>query len=457
MGLLGIFSHLKQEQKEAIGLLQIGTFLEYFDLMLYVHMAVILNELFFPKTDAHTASLLSAFAFCSTFILRPFGALLFGYIGDNIGRKTTVVLTTMLMSLSCIVMAYVPTYAQIGITASWVVTLCRAVQGLSSMGEIVGAEIYLTELIKPPIQYPAVGLMACSSAFGTMMALAVAMVVFSLHLDWRVVFWFGATIALIGIIARTRLRETPEFVDMKRYIKKSLENSRKNERMESEEILKKTTPVGKEKVNIKISIAFFLIYCAWPVCFYFCYVHCGGLLKHDFGYTAEEIIKQNFIVSIVQCVGYLFFALLSYRIHPLRIIKYKALVLTPFLLFCPYFLLISKTGFHLILIQSFVIFFAMTAAPAMPVFIKSFPIFRRFTYTSFIYAMTRASMYIITSFGLVYLTEILGHWGVLVIMIPTAIGFLWGVYHFEIFENSQKSLRQISLSLSVKKHVFCNE
>ena len=63
---------LAREQKEAVGLLSIGTFLEYFDLMLYVHMAVLLNELFFPKTDPFTASLLSAFAFCSVFVLCPF-------------------------------------------------------------------------------------------------------------------------------------------------------------------------------------------------------------------------------------------------------------------------------------------------------------------------------------------------------------------------------------------------
>ena len=86
---------LTREQKEAVGLLSIGTLLEYFDLMLYVHMAVLLNELFFPKTHPFTASLLSAFAFCSTFVFRPFGALIFGYIGDTIGRRVTVVITTI--------------------------------------------------------------------------------------------------------------------------------------------------------------------------------------------------------------------------------------------------------------------------------------------------------------------------------------------------------------------------
>ncbi len=75
---------LNKEQKGAIFLLQIGTFLEYFDLMLFVHMAVVLNEIFFPKFDPFTNSLLSAFTFCSTFALKPIGALLFGYIGDKV-------------------------------------------------------------------------------------------------------------------------------------------------------------------------------------------------------------------------------------------------------------------------------------------------------------------------------------------------------------------------------------
>ena len=71
-----------------------------------VHMAVLLNELFYPKADAHAAALFAAAAFCSTYLLRPFGALIFGWIGDNIGRKSTVVITTALMSISCVCYGY---------------------------------------------------------------------------------------------------------------------------------------------------------------------------------------------------------------------------------------------------------------------------------------------------------------------------------------------------------------
>jgi MHS family proline/betaine transporter-like MFS transporter len=153
LSVANIQTSLTREQKEAVGLLSIGTFLEFFDLMLYVHMAVLLNELFFPKTDAHSAQLLSAFAFCTTFVFRPFGALIFGYIGDNLGRKFVVVISTFMMAISCIAIANAPTYAEIGIAASWIITICRIVQSTASMGEIIGGELYLTETIKSPKQY----------------------------------------------------------------------------------------------------------------------------------------------------------------------------------------------------------------------------------------------------------------------------------------------------------------
>ena len=117
------FAFLNREQKEAVSLLQIGTFLEYFDLMLYVHMAVLLNEIFFPQYDPFTTSIVTAATFCSTFVFRPIGALIFGRIGDKFGRKPTIVITTAMMAISCLVMANLPTYAQIGITAAWIITI----------------------------------------------------------------------------------------------------------------------------------------------------------------------------------------------------------------------------------------------------------------------------------------------------------------------------------------------
>ncbi|WP_425361801.1 MFS transporter [Candidatus Tisiphia endosymbiont of Mystacides longicornis] len=222
-------TNLTKEQREAVGLLSIGTFLEYFDLMLYVHMAVLLNDLFFETTDPKTSSLMAAFAFCSTYLLRPFGALVFGWIGDNIGRKVTVIITTFMMAFSCFVMANLPTYAQIGVVASYLVTICRILQGMSSMGELVGAQLYLTEITRPPIQYPVVTLTSVFSILGGTFALAIASLSTLYGFNWRGAFWFGVVVALIGVVARTTLKETPDFADAKRRVTNTLNNSQKKE------------------------------------------------------------------------------------------------------------------------------------------------------------------------------------------------------------------------------------
>lgn len=434
------FSSLKSYQREAVGLLSLGTFLEYFDLMIYVHMAVLLNELFFPKTDPHTAALLQAFAFCSTFIFRPIGALIFGFMGDKIGRKSTVVVTTSMMAVSCIIMANLPTYSQIGIAASWFITICRMVQGMSSVGEIVGAELYLTEITKPPIQYPVVSFVAIASVVGTVGALAMATLVLAMGLEWRIAFWIGASIALIGAVARTTLRETPDFADAKRRLQKKYEviEFKNYEDLTDSPMLNELN----EKANKKTTFLLFVINCAWPICFYFAYMHCANILKNVFGYTAEAIIHHNLIVSMVQLAGLIFIACLSYKVNPLKILKLKLMIFIIGMFFIPYCLNKITIPAHLLLIQSFIVLFAMDTVPAVAIFFKHFPIFKRFTYSSVIYALSRAMMYIVTSFGIIYLTKCFGDYGMLVVMVPINFGCLFGLYHFEnlekLAENDQK-------------------
>lgn len=429
-----LFSSLRREQREAVGLLQIGTFLEYFDLMLYVHMAVLLNDLFFPKTDPHTASLIAAFAFCSTYVLRPFGALLFGWIGDNIGRKTTVIITTMMMAVSCLIMANLPTYSQIGISAAWIVTICRILQGLSSMGEIIGAEIYLTEITKPPASYPIVGLIACSAALGAMFALIVATFATNIGFNWRLAFWVGACIAIVGSVARTRLRETPEFVDMKRRMKKAIEDSSRDGLEKAADLLKSTNPLFKEKVDKKTSISFLMASLPWAVWFFFVYVYCSDILKNKFGFTAGQIIYHNFLISIFQIINTFVSCYLSYRINPIKILKFKCFILSLFILFVPYLLSQNITPSNLFVIQAVFILFSYSIFPASPMFYNKFPVFKRFTYSAFTYAFARAIAYIVTSFSFVYATESFGYYGLWFIMIPISIMYIFGLKHFEKLE-----------------------
>ena len=435
---MSFLASLSREQKEAIGLLQIGTFLEYFDLMLYVHMAVLLNELFFPKTDPHTAALLSAFAFCSTFVLRPFGALLFGYIGDTIGRKHTVIITTMMMAVSCVIMANLPTYAQVGITATWVVTICRILQGLSSMGEMMGAQIYITEITKPPVQYPAVSFISVASSLGATVALGVGVLVTTTGFNWRIAFWVGAAVAMVGSLARTKLRETPEFVDMKRRLQHVIETKNNhNINSTSSHIQKIRQLIQKgqqEKVCTRTLAAFSVIYCGWPLSFFLLYMYFNPLLKERCGYISEDIIFHNFILSLLMLCSEYVWSKLSYRIHPLRILKKRGIGFLIFTLPLPFLVLHCTSWVHIFTLQCLILLFQLGYFPAPSVFIKHFPVFKRFTATSFLYALTRAVMYIFTSFGIVYLTEWFSYYGLWLMLFPITLSYLWGVYHFEMLE-----------------------
>ncbi len=415
---IGKFKTLTKPQREALGLLSVGTFLEYFDLYLYIHMAVFLNEIFFPSVDPRTDQLLAAFAFSSTFIFRPFGALIFGYIGDTIGRKYTVILTTWLMSLSCLLMANLPTYAQIGITAAYLVTVVRVLQGMASMGEVIGAEVYIIEITKPPIQYTMVSMIAVCGALGGTAALVVTSLVTITGFNWRVAFWFGATIATIGGIARIRLRETKDFAAAKEKLR----------------ISKRKVEELKEGINTISTIALFFIHCAWPVCFYFSYMYCGIILKDDFSYSADQVIRQNLIVSITHVSGWMCVSILSYKYNPISIIWIRLIIFVIFIFISPLILINMNSPTKVLLVQVFIVIFGFTGMPGIAIFYKHIWIFRRYTYASFTYSLSRALMYVVTSFGMVYLTSIFNNWVLFVSMLPLAVIFALCVNYFSKLE-----------------------
>lgn len=403
---------LTREQKEAVGLLSIGTFLEYFDLMLYVHMAVLLNELFFPKTDPFTASLISAFAFCSTYLLRPLGAFIFGYIGDKLGRKQTIIITTFMMALSSLTMFLLPTYAQIGISATWLITICRMVQGMSSMGEVIGASIYLTELINPPKNYAPVAFIRVMSVFGTFAALLVGLTTVKLGFNWRYAFLFGAGIALIGTVARSSLRETPEFVNAKNKF-----------------ILKNTSSLDI-KVNKKIAISYFFLEWGWPMWVYVTYIHYGVLLKNNFGYSAADVIQHNLYISIVGMIAALIIVYSVTKIHPMQVLKIRSIIFALFLPFFIVFLEFNQTILSITILQIFIKIFNPISVPADAITFKYFPVLKRFFSTSMLFALSRVLMYLITSFGTVYVTFYFGSYGLFIIIIPILFGYFYGLNTF---------------------------
>ena len=396
------------------------------------------NELFFPPTDPKTAAILTAFAFCSTYVLRPFGALIFGYIGDNYGRKPTVIITTTLMALSCLTMAVIPTYADIGITAAVMVSVLRIIQGMSSMGEVMGARIYITEITKPPIQYQSVCFVSISVAVGSIAALGIATLTTRTGFNWRIAFMFGVVIALVGIVARTKLRETPEFANAKTKMKRALEKSAEQGLEKHAELLLgykllKGNNAAFDKINKKSFFHFFSAFCGWPLSFYLAYIYFIPVLKNSYGYSSADVILHNFYLSIFQLLTNIVILFLSKKIYPLFISKFIGFLFLGTLLIVPYVMSEYSSIYSIFFIQALFVS-GLRETPSDPIMIKHFPVFRRFSAVTFGYALSRALMYILISFGLVYLTEWFGYYGVWLIALPVTFFWLKSIYYYESLE-----------------------
>src|SRR5207342_3704784 len=128
----------------------IGTTIEFFDFYIYATAAVLVfPKLFFPASDAASATLQSLATFALAFFARPVGSALFGHFGDRIGRKATLVASLMTMGVSTVAIGLLPTYASIGLLAPALLALCRLGQGLGLGGEWGGAVLLATEHAPP--------------------------------------------------------------------------------------------------------------------------------------------------------------------------------------------------------------------------------------------------------------------------------------------------------------------
>jgi MHS family proline/betaine transporter-like MFS transporter len=261
-------------------------------------------------------------------------------------------------------------------------------------------------------------------------SLIVAKVVIGLGITWRAVFWIGALIAVIGFAARTMLRESPEFSDAKRKMEKAVKNSTDGGLEVHAQLLKTTNLLLDEKVSIKTSIYYFLIFCGWPFCFYFSYVYCGGILKNQFHYSGVALIEHNLVIAILNLLALFICVMLTKKIHPLKIQKIKVLLYIPFLLVVPYILQNTQSVWQVFIIQFCGVALGNSTIPAKAIFLTHFPVFKRFRYASLLAAISHVVLYLLTSFGLVFLVKFFGYYGILLISIPTTLAFLAGTLYF---------------------------
>lgn len=201
----------------------VGTLIEWYDFYIFGSLSTIISQKFFPSANP-TAALLSTLAtFAAGFIVRPFGALVFGRLGDIIGRKYTFLLTLVLMGGSTFLIGCVPSYASIGGWAPFLVLLLRLLQGLALGGEYGGAATYVAE--HAPIERRGyfTSWIQTTATLGLFLSLAVILLTrkitgieeFNNGDGWRIPFLLSILLVIVSIIIRLKMKESPLFARLK--------------------------------------------------------------------------------------------------------------------------------------------------------------------------------------------------------------------------------------------------
>jgi len=215
-------SDFKPEEKRVIFASSLGTVFEWYDFYLYATLAPFFASLFFPKGN-ETAALLSAFAtYAAGFLVRPFGALVFGRVGDLVGRKYTFLVTIVVMGSATFLVGLLPTFESIGWAAPVLLVSLRLLQGLALGGEYGGAATYVAEHAPNNRRGYDTSWIQTTATLGFFMALAViggARVMMDpkefANWGWRIPFLVSAILLAFSIYIRLKLQESPVFQKMK--------------------------------------------------------------------------------------------------------------------------------------------------------------------------------------------------------------------------------------------------
>ena len=209
------------EEKKVIFASSLGTVFEWYDFYLYGSLAAVIAKQFFGGLDPTSAYIFALLAFAAGFIVRPFGALVFGRLGDMIGRKYTFLVTILIMGSATFIVGLLPNYATIGIAAPIILVVLRMLQGLALGGEYGGAATYVAEHAPQGKRGAYTAWIQTTATLGLFLSLIVILVTRELtgaNFDvwgWRVPFLVSIVMLAISVYIRLSMNESPAFAKMK--------------------------------------------------------------------------------------------------------------------------------------------------------------------------------------------------------------------------------------------------
>jgi MFS family permease len=200
----------------------VGTMIEWYDFYIFGSLAAIISPLFYPPGDQTFAYIAYLATFAVGFVVRPFGALFFGRIGDIVGRKYAFLVTLLIMGGATALIGFLPTYATIGIAAPIILLLIRILQGLALGGEYGGAAVYVAEHVPDDRRGFYTSFIQITATLGLFVSLAVILIVQNMMSKeafaawgWRVPFIISIALVGISLYIRLKMKESPIFAHVK--------------------------------------------------------------------------------------------------------------------------------------------------------------------------------------------------------------------------------------------------
>ena len=219
--------HDVERRVKAIFIGSIGNLVEWYDFYAYTAFALYFAPAFFPNSDPVVQQLNAAVLFAATFLVRPLGGWLFGYIADHHGRRLSLTLSVVCMCFGSLIIAVTPTYASIGLAAPAILALARIIEGLSLGGEYGASATYLSEVADAKHRGFYSSFQYVTLIGGQLTAIIVLLLLQKVFLTpeelkawgWRIPFVIGAALAVIAAVMRRSLQETEAFEEAKKVVK----------------------------------------------------------------------------------------------------------------------------------------------------------------------------------------------------------------------------------------------
>ena len=216
-----------ERRVKAIFIGSVGNLVEWYDFYAYTAFALYFAPAFFPNSDPVVQQLNAAVLFAATFLMRPLGGWLFGYLADHFGRRLSLTLSVVCMCFGSLIIAVTPTYASIGLAAPAILALARVIEGLSLGGEYGASATYLSEMADAKHRGFYSSFQYVTLIGGQLTAIIVLLLLQKVFLTpeqlqdwgWRIPFAIGAVLAIFAAVMRRNLHETEAFVEASKTVK----------------------------------------------------------------------------------------------------------------------------------------------------------------------------------------------------------------------------------------------